>query len=69
MLPCLFIFCKAVISGSKVKILKVNHNDFGFKFLSAGAVISGSKVKILKVNHNLGFMSQIKLPLLSLAQR
>ena len=42
----------AVISGSKVKILKVNHNDFGFKFLSAGAVISGSKVKILKVNHN-----------------
>ena len=42
----------AVISGSKVKILKVNHNFAQNGTCSSSAVISGSKVKILKVNHN-----------------
>ena len=42
----------AVISGSKVKILKVNHNDSRLLNFIRIAVISGSKVKILKVNHN-----------------
>ena len=42
----------AVISGSKVKILKVNHNFIMLKYVKLPAVISGSKVKILKVNHN-----------------
>ena len=52
-MPC-FLYPKnlAVISGSKVKILKVNHNNSVNNVNNKYAVISGSKVKILKVNHN-----------------
>ena len=52
---CALVVCmeSAVISGSKVKILKVNHNTPVISCSAAKAVISGSKVKILKVNHNL----------------
>ena len=42
----------AVISGSKIKILKVNHNCEVLPEYRFIAVISGSKIKILKVNHN-----------------
>ena len=52
---CALVVCveSAVISGSKVKILKVNHNIYCVMLHKSIAVISGSKVKILKVNHNI----------------
>ena len=52
---CALVVCveSAVISGSKVKILKVNHNSESTAEYNQTAVISGSKVKILKVNHNI----------------
>ena len=59
----------AVISGSKVKILKVNHNGRQYGIEDPEAVISGSKVKILKVNHNGFKATEHGYVLLSLAQR
>ena len=59
----------AVISGSKVKILKVNHNYQRFLNVVVKAVISGSKVKILKVNHNGTLPAPDYHELLSLVQR
>ncbi len=42
----------AVIVGSKLKILKANHNSFKLCSPIWLAVIVGSKLKILKANHN-----------------
>ena len=42
----------AVIVGSKLKILKANHNHHAQLKELRRAVIVGSKLKILKANHN-----------------
>ena len=41
-----------VVAGVKLKILKANHNQFGFRFNTSNVVVAGVKLKILKANHN-----------------